>query len=237
MIRLESVTKIYQMGDIEVRALDRVDLRVDEGELLAIMGPSGSGKSTMMNILGCLDIPTDGVYELDGVDVGSLKDTELARIRNHKIGFVFQAYNLIPRTSAVRNVELPLVYAGEGNRRARAEAALEKVGLGQRGKHMPNELSGGQQQRVAIARAMVTDPAILLADEPTGNLDSSSTAEIMELLVELNDAGRTVVLITHEDEVARYAKRVVRLRDGKIVSDEQVRDRLGAGNVPVGDGR
>jgi putative ABC transport system ATP-binding protein len=219
MIELDGVTKIYRMGEVELRALDNVDLSIAEGELVAIMGPSGSCKSTMMNILGCLDIPTDGSYHLDGIDVAARSDNELAAIRNHKIGFVFQSFNLIPRTSASRNVELPLVYAGAKDRAARARRALEQVGLGNRQKHLPNELSGGQQQRVAIARALVTDPAMLLADEPTGNLDSASSIEIMKLLVGLNDAGRTVVLITHEEEIARFAKRVIRLRDGRVVSD------------------
>ena len=219
MIELDGVTKIYQMGENELRALNHVSLRIESGDLVAIMGPSGSGKSTMMNILGCLDIPTDGTYKLDGIDVSSLNDNELSEIRNRKIGFVFQSFNLIPRTSAVRNVELPMVYAGTGDRRAKAVEALEKVGLGQRAKHMPSELSGGQQQRVAIARAIVTDPVMILADEPTGNLDSASTAEIMRLLVDLNKTGRTVVLITHEDEVASYAKRIIVLRDGKVTSD------------------
>jgi len=225
MIELESVTKVYQMGDIELRALNHVSLTIEAGDLVAIMGPSGSGKSTMMNILGCLDIPTDGTYRLDGIDVGSLKDNALAEIRNRKIGFVFQSFNLIPRTSALRNVELPMVYAGIHNRRGKATEALEKVGLGGRVKHMPNELSGGQQQRVAIARAIVTDPVMILADEPTGNLDSASTNEIMKLLVELNDTGRTVILITHENDVAAFAKRVVTLRDGQIVSDEVRKNR------------
>jgi len=225
MIELENVTKIYQMGDIELRALNGVSLTIEAGDLVAIMGPSGSGKSTMMNILGCLDVPTDGTYRLDGVDVGSLRDNELAEIRNRKIGFVFQAFNLIPRTSAIRNVELPMVYAGVDHRRHKATEALEKVGLGGRVKHMPNELSGGQQQRVAIARAIVTDPVMILADEPTGNLDTASTIEIMKLLVELNEAGRTVILITHENDVAGFAKRVVTLRDGKIVSDEARKNR------------
>jgi putative ABC transport system ATP-binding protein len=179
----------------------------------------------MMNILGCLDIPTDGTYRLDGADVGTLSDNQLAEIRNRKIGFVFQSFNLIPRTSAVRNVELPMVYAGIGDRRTRATEALEKVGLGNRAKHMPSELSGGQQQRVAIARAIVTDPIMVLADEPTGNLDSASTNEIMKLLVELNDTGRTVVLITHEDEVASFAKRIIKLRDGQVVSDRAPENR------------
>ena len=221
MIELDGVSKVYKTGAVELRALDSVDLTITDGELVAIMGPSGSGKSTMMNILGCLDVPSVGRYRLDGIDVGRLRDNRLADIRNTRIGFVFQSFNLIPRTSAARNVELPLIYAGvrARARRTRARAALERVGLGERTRHMPNELSGGQQQRVAIARALVTEPTMILADEPTGNLDSASTIEIMQLLVELNAAGRTVVLITHEDEVAAFAKRVVRLRDGRIVSD------------------
>ncbi|HVH23823.1 MAG TPA: ABC transporter ATP-binding protein [Pseudonocardia sp.] len=202
MIELTGVSKIYRTGSIEVRALDHVNLRIHRGEMMAIMGHSGSGKSTMMNILGCLDAPTEGDYHLDGVDVVALRDKQLAKIRNQKIGFVFQSFNLIPRTSALRNVELPLVYAGVGNRRARAREALERVGLGNRATHLPNELSGGQQQRVAIARALVTDPSMILADEPTGALDSTSTADIMKLLVELNEGGRTIVIITHEDDVA-----------------------------------
>jgi len=225
MIELQGAVKVYQMGETELRALDNVSLTIETGDLVAIMGPSGSGKSTMMNILGCLDIPTDGTYKLDGVDVSGLNDNQLSEIRNRKIGFVFQSFNLIPRTSAVRNVELPMVYAGTSDRRAKAVEALEKVGLGQRAKHMPSELSGGQQQRVAIARAIVTNPVMILADEPTGNLDSASTAEIMRLLVELNKTGRTVVLITHENEVASYAKRVILLRDGKVTSDGAPRDR------------
>jgi putative ABC transport system ATP-binding protein len=220
MIELDGVTKIYGNGEVKVRALGPVDLLVEEGDFVAIMGPSGSGKSTMMNILGCLDVPSTGRYSLDGIDVSKLRDNKLAAIRNTRIGFVFQSFNLIARTSALRNVELPLVYSGErGNRRERARAALERVGLGERAGHMPNELSGGQQQRVAVARALVTNPAIILADEPTGNLDTTSTVEIMRLLVELNDAGRTVVLITHEPEVAEFAKRVIELRDGAIVRD------------------
>jgi putative ABC transport system ATP-binding protein len=221
MIELDGVSKVYKTGAVELRALDSVDLTIADGDLVAIMGPSGSGKSTMMNILGCLDVPSEGRYRLDGIDVGKLRDNRLADIRNTRIGFVFQSFNLIPRTSAARNVELPLIYAGVRGRarRTRARTALERVGLGERTRHMPNELSGGQQQRVAIARALVTEPTMILADEPTGNLDSASTVEIMRLLVELNDAGRTVVLITHEDEVAAFAKRVVRLRDGRIVSD------------------
>jgi putative ABC transport system ATP-binding protein len=220
IIELRDVTKIYRMGDVELRALDRVSLTISEGELVAIMGPSGSGKSTMMNVIGCLDAPTDGTYLLDGVDVSQRTDNELAAIRNRKIGFVFQSFNLIARTTALRNVELPLVYAGQRrDRAARARRALAQVGLENRMKHVPTELSGGQQQRVAIARALVVDPAILLADEPTGNLDSASSLEIMKLLTDLNASGRTVILITHEEDIAAFAKRVIRLRDGRVQSD------------------
>jgi putative ABC transport system ATP-binding protein len=219
VIELEDVRKTYWMGDVEVRALDGVSLSIAEGEFVAIMGPSGSGKSTMMNTLGCLDVPTEGTYKLDGVDVGTLDDNALAEIRNRKIGFIFQSFNLIPRTSAVRNVELPMVYAGVKHRRERALEALARVDLAQRAEHQPSELSGGQQQRVAVARAIVTDPLMILADEPTGNLDSHSTVEVMKLLTELNRAGRTIVVITHEDEVAEFAQRVIRLRDGRIVAD------------------
>ncbi len=224
MIELEDVTKVYRMGSVEVRALDGIDLAIDDGDLVAIMGPSGSGKTTLMNILGCLDIPTSGRYLLDGTDVSTLSDNRLAKIRSRKIGFVFQSFNLVPRTSAIRNVELPLVYAGVRDRRARAWSVLEQVGLADRAKHMPNELSGGQQQRVAIARALINDPTLLLADEPTGNIDTASSVEILKLLAALNDAGRTVVIITHEEDIARFAKRVVRLRDGRIVSDQVQRN-------------
>jgi putative ABC transport system ATP-binding protein len=220
MIRLEDVSKAYRMGKIAVPALHGLDLTIDDGEMVAIMGPSGSGKTTLMNIVGCLDIPTSGRYLLDGTDISRLSDHRLAKIRSHKIGFVFQSFNLVARTSALRNVEFPLVYAGVRARRNRARRALEQVGLGERQKHMPNELSGGQQQRVAIARALINDPSILLADEPTGNLDTTSSIEIMKLLGALNDAGRTIVIITHEEEIARFTKRVVRMRDGHIESDQ-----------------
>ncbi|MGH3853519.1 MAG: ABC transporter ATP-binding protein [Pseudonocardiaceae bacterium] len=228
MLQLEDLTKIYRMGKVEVRALHEVDLTIDDGEMVAIMGPSGSGKTTLMNILGCLDAPTSGRYLLDGTDVSRLSDNKLAKIRSKKIGFVFQSFNLVSRTTAIRNVELPLVYAGVRSRRNPARVALEQVGLGDRQKHLPNELSGGQQQRVAIARALINDPAILLADEPTGNLDTVASVEILKLLGALNDAGRTVVIITHEAEVANFAKRVVRMRDGRIVSDQVQRNRTGA---------
>ena len=222
MITLEGITKTYRMGRVEVPALQGIDLHVGRGDFAAIMGASGSGKSTLMNIIGCLDVPTSGRYLLDGTDVARLNDDELARIRNRKIGFVFQSFNLIPRTSALHNVEMPLVYAGEGGRTARAREALVAVGLADRAHHQPTELSGGQQQRAAIARALVTNPAILLADEPTGNLDSGSSLEIMKLLATLNaEQGRTVVLITHEQDIARFATRVVELRDGRIVRDQR----------------
>ncbi|HLU56893.1 MAG TPA: ABC transporter ATP-binding protein [Pseudonocardia sp.] len=220
MIELESVSKVYRSGPVELRALDRVDLSIAEGEFVAIMGASGSGKTTLMNILGCMDLPTSGVYRLDGTDVTALGENQLARIRSSRIGFVFQSFNLVPRTDALSNVELPLVYAGAHQRRRRARAALERVGLADRAHHLPNQLSGGEQQRVAIARALVTDPRVILADEPTGNLDSVATAEVMDLFCELNHEGHTIVLITHERSVAALARRVVRLQDGRIVSDE-----------------
>jgi len=222
VITLEGITKVYRAGEVEVPALKGVSLHIPEGEFVAIMGPSGSGKSTLMNVIGCLDQPTEGRYILDGYDVSALTDDQLAWIRNRKIGFVFQSFNLIPRVSAAHNVEMPLIYAGDSvQRRERAMAALESVGLLDRAGHLPNELSGGQQQRVAVARALVTDPAILLADEPTGNLDTESSLEILKLLRDLNQQGRTIVLITHEADIAAFAQRVVRLRDGVIVSDER----------------
>jgi putative ABC transport system ATP-binding protein len=220
MIELEAVSKIYRSGAIEVRAVDKVDLSIAEGEFVAIMGASGSGKSTLMNILGCMDLPTSGVYRLGGVDVGSLSENQLARIRSARIGFVFQAFNLVPRTDALANVELPLIYSGAHDRRRRSRAVLDRVGLGGRQRHMPNQLSGGEQQRVAIARALVTDPRMILADEPTGNLDSFATTEIMDLFCELNHEGHTIVLITHERSVAALARRVVVLEDGRVVSDK-----------------
>jgi putative ABC transport system ATP-binding protein len=222
MIKLEAVSKTYRMGRVEVQALRGVDLLVESGEFVAIMGASGSGKSTLMNIIGCLDVPTSGRYFLDGTDVARLGDDQLAIIRNRQIGFVFQSFNLIPRTTALHNVEMPLIYAGAQNRRSRALAALKSVGLADRAGHQPTELSGGQQQRAAIARALVTNPAILLADEPTGNLDSASSVEIMNLLTELNrEQARTIVLITHERDIAAFARRIVELRDGLIVTDER----------------
>jgi putative ABC transport system ATP-binding protein len=225
MIELEGITKSFQMGEHEMTILKGIDLRVEAGEMVAIMGPSGSGKSTLMNLLGCLDAPTGGRYLLDGTDVTKLTKKQLAKTRGQRIGFVFQSFNLIPRTDAMHNVELPLVYNGVRRRRAKAQAALERVGLGTRLRHVPSELSGGQKQRVAIARALINDPSIILADEPTGALDTQSTAEIMELFTELNDQGCTIVVITHEEEVAEYCSRRVWLRDGLIVSDELVDNR------------
>ncbi|MDP6669615.1 MAG: ABC transporter ATP-binding protein [Candidatus Krumholzibacteria bacterium] len=221
MIDVRDLFKIYQVGDSEVRALDGVDLSVEKGEYMAIMGPSGSGKSTLMNIIGCLDTPSSGSYELAGQTVSSLKDDELARIRNREIGFVFQTFNLLPRADVLHNVELPMIYSGlpAAERRSRVATAIESVGLSDRARHKPTELSGGQRQRVAIARALVNNPSILLADEPTGNLDSKTGDEIMAVLEDLNKQGHTVILVTHESSVSDRAERVVRLMDGKIESD------------------
>jgi putative ABC transport system ATP-binding protein len=226
VIEIRDLTKVYHMGEVEVRALKGINLSVDRGEFVAIMGPSGSGKSTLMNILGCLDRPTAGTYLLDGIDVSSLDRDRRAEIRNAKIGFVFQSFNLLARTRTTENVELPLLYSDLGlsgpERDRRARQAIARVGLAGREDHYPSQLSGGQQQRVAIARALVTDPAILLADEPTGNLDSRTSEEIIGIFQELNDAGKTVVLITHEPDIAAHAKRVVHVRDGRIGSDERI---------------
>ena len=223
MIRLEDVTKIYKMGEVEVGALQGVSLDIDEGEIVAIMGPSGSGKSTLMNVIGCLDVPTSGRYALDGQDIGGMSDNRLSEIRGRQIGFVFQTYNLLPRLTARANVELPLMYGHGSNRKQRALEALDRVGLGDRANHRPAELSGGQQQRVGIARALVKQPRILLADEPTGNLDSQSSKEIMTILKSLNeDAGLTVILVTHERDIAAQAKHVVSMLDGRVITDRSV---------------
>jgi len=227
VIEFRDITKVYRMGEHEVRALAGVSFSIGPGEMVAIMGASGSGKSTAMNIMGCLDRPTSGQYLLDGQDVSRLGDRELARIRNKRIGFVFQSFNLLARTSALENVELPLIYSGfVPDRRKRAHDALERVGLGERASHKPNELSGGQQQRVAIARALVNEPSLILADEPTGNLDSKSTEEIIGIFQQLNDSGITMVIVTHEPDIAAHCKRIVHFRDGLITSDEQVKQRI-----------
>ncbi len=224
VLEVRDVTKVYGEGETAVHALRGVSLTVERGDYVAIMGSSGSGKSTLMNILGCLDVPTTGTYLLDGVDVSELTDRQLALVRNRRIGFVFQAFNLIPRTTALANVELPLAYAGlkAKERRRRALAALAMVGLADRAGHEPNQLSGGQQQRVAVARALVTAPALVLADEPTGNLDTQSTADVLTVLDRLNRSGRTIVLITHEPDVAAHARRLIRLVDGHIVEDTPI---------------
>ena len=222
MIRLQDVSKIYRMGNVDVAALQGVSIFIEPGEMVAIMGPSGSGKSTMMNIIGCLDVPTSGSYALEGEDVGGMSDNRLAEIRNSKIGFVFQTYNLLPRLSALANVELPLLYGGRRNRRRRALEALDRVGLADRVSHKPTELSGGQQQRVGIARALVKRPSILMADEPTGNLDSRSSEEILAILQRLNrEEGMTVILVTHEASIAARAQRVMSMLDGRVVSVER----------------
>jgi putative ABC transport system ATP-binding protein len=223
VIVLRRVLKTYEMGELEVHALRGVSLTIERGDFVAIMGASGSGKSTLMNIIGCLDVPSRGKYLLDGVDVRMLDDGQLAEIRNHKIGFVFQSFNLIPRTTALHNVELPLVYAHVNAklRRQRALEALSRVGLADRVSHVPSELSGGQQQRVAVARSIVTNPALILADEPTGNLDSVATEEVLQVFSQLNAEGRTVVMITHEEDVAAHVKRIIRLRDGEVTEDHR----------------
>jgi len=222
LINLSDIYKIYNVGGEEVRALDGVDLTINNNEYLAIMGPSGSGKSTMMNMIGCLDTPTSGIYHFEGEEVHIMDDAQLASIRNRKIGFVFQTFNLLPKASALHNVEIPLVYANirKDKRIDMASRALKDVGLGDRMHHKPNELSGGQRQRVAIARALVNNPSIILADEPTGNLDSKSGHEIMEILDNLHSKGNTIILVTHEDDIAKHAKRTIRLFDGKIIEDE-----------------
>ena len=225
MIRLAGITKVYPMGaDVTVTALAGIDLSIDEHEFVAVMGPSGSGKSTLMNIVGCLDRPSAGTYELAGADVSRMSDHDLARVRNERIGFIFQTFNLLPRMTALRNVELPMIYAGvrRRDRRWRATEALERVGLGDRVRHRPTEMSGGQRQRVAIARALVNYPSIVFADEPTGNLDSTTGEEIMRLLTELNLSGATIILVTHDADVASHSRRVIHLRDGLITRDEPV---------------
>ncbi|MGI9149346.1 MAG: ABC transporter ATP-binding protein [Chloroflexota bacterium] len=235
-IQIVGVSKTYRMGAIEVTALAGVSLAIADGELVAIMGPSGSGKSTLMNILGCLDVPSTGSYRLDGEEVGRLKDDQLAVVRSRKIGFVFQQFNLLARTPAVEQVELPMVYAGVRDRRARALAALEAVGLADRAQHRPTELSGGQQQRVAIARALVNEPSIILADEPTGALDTRTSAEIMTIFQRLNrERGLTVIFVTHEPEIAYHTRRIIHLRDGLITTDEHVPDAQFRSAIPPAD--
>jgi putative ABC transport system ATP-binding protein len=230
VIELKQVSKVYGSGETQVVALHAVDLKVQDGEMVAIMGPSGSGKSTMMNMIGCLDRPSSGQYLINGREVGQISDNERAEVRNRHIGFIFQGFNLLPKLTALQNVETPLIYRGIGaaERRRRAEAALAVVGLAGRGHHRPAQLSGGQQQRVAIARAIASEPTLLLGDEPTGALDTRTGLEVLALFQRLNDEGRTVILVTHDENVARHCKRLVRLRDGRVVADEPVRDRLDA---------
>ena len=235
LIRIEQLTKTYDMGAELVHALEGVSLEIERNEYVAIMGPSGSGKSTLMNILGCLDSPTSGLYELNGINVSDMNDNELAKVRNKEIGFVFQTFNLLARSNALHNVELPLIYAGvpASQRKRLAEEALLHVGLGDRMMHKPNELSGGQRQRVAVARALVNNPSIILADEPTGNLDTKTGLEIMALFEELHRQGNTIILVTHEEEIARHAHRIIRIRDGMIESDDKVIDRVKADELLI----
>jgi len=221
IIALDNISKIYDIGEVKVAALDDISFRCNKGEAVSIMGPSGSGKSTLMNILGCLDRPTGGSYYLEGEDVSSLNDNELAVIRNRKLGFVFQSYNLLPKMTALENVELPMVYAGQGHRRERALEALESVGIGNRAHHRPPEMSGGEQQRVAIARCLINNPLIILADEPTGNLDTHSSQNIMAVLLEQRKKGITVIIVTHEEDIASFTERTIYLRDGKITEEKK----------------
>ncbi|MBR5856495.1 MAG: ABC transporter ATP-binding protein [Bacteroidales bacterium] len=228
MIRIDGIKKIYRLGAQQVKALDGVEISIHENEYVAIMGPSGSGKSTLMNILGCLDTPTEGTYILNGTDVSKMDDSKLADIRNREIGFVFQSFNLLPKYSSIENVALPLIYAGvsKNERMKRAHVALAQVGLEERMEHKPSELSGGQRQRVAVARALINTPSIILADEPTGNLDTKTSVEIMNLFEEIYNNGNTVIVVTHEEDIAKYARRIIRLRDGKIESDLTNYDRI-----------
>ena len=221
MIELTNLTKIYDTGELKVTGLDDISFKCDEGEMVSIMGHSGSGKSTMMNIIGCLDRPTSGTYHLDGVDVASLNDDQLAKIRNAKLGFVFQSYNLLPKISAQQNVALPLIYSGENHRQQRSMAALEAVGIAVRAKHLPSEMSGGEKQRVAIARALINNPKVILADEPTGNLDTATSHSIMSVFTELHKKGITIVIVTHEEDIASYTQRTIYVRDGKIIEEKK----------------
>ncbi|MHC4397016.1 MAG: ABC transporter ATP-binding protein [Planctomycetota bacterium] len=237
MIRLKNVTRIYKVGVERIHALDGIDLELGENEYVAVMGPSGSGKSTLMNVLGCLDRASSGYYELDGRDTMKMSDRALARVRNERIGFVFQSFELLGQLNALKNVELPLIYSRNGwlSRRKRARKTLERVGLGDRVKHKPNQLSGGEKQRVAIARALICNPSILLADEPTGNLDTKTSEGILKLFDQLHSEGQTIIVVTHEETVARHAKRIIRMRDGRICSDQPNEQKLAGGAVPGDD--